>query len=139
MNRQDAGVRRTALACAVAMCVSVFGNPAHAAEGAFRVTVYVPPHGRDALVLRDRVPMPIGAVRLTRDGRADSYAFAGTPDDAARHYRAAMVQRGFRLVAQHGDLQAWEDGRQRVELRLTPVLGTPAATRIVLIARSAGG
>ena len=139
MNRQEADVRRTALTCALAMCVSLPWSPAHAAEGTFRVTVYVPPRGGDTMVLRDRVPIPIGALRLTRDGRADSYAFAGTPDDAARHYRAAMVQRGFRLVAQHGDLQAWEDGRQRVELRLTPVLGTPATTRIVLITGSAGG
>ena len=128
------GMRPTAFMMMTLALSWTCGGEVQAADGTFRVRVHVPPRVPDALALRARLPLPEGAVLLTRNRDADSHAFADTPGRAARGYRDAMARAGLRLVFDRGDALAWEDARQRVEIRLQPVLGTPATTRVVLVA-----
>ena len=61
-------------------------------------------------------------------------------DATAAFYRNAMAQRGYRVLADEARRDAvrlhWEREGERVEIRLQPVLGDDAGTRMIFSANA---
>jgi hypothetical protein len=108
---------------------------AHAGQSTLDVGVRVVRSDAQRVVPTD-IPLPPGAQRLAGAAASTSYVVSGTPQQAARFYHAEMPRLGYRHV-HGGDAGAtWQGTRYRVHVRLDPVLGTQATTRIVVTADS---
>lgn len=113
--------------------------PALAQSGALSVGVYVVPH-HPAVHVQADFPVPAQSQRLTVDDFGGSWYVPTAMNTTAAFYRDAMAQRGYRLLADDAREDAlrlhWERGGERVEIRLQPVLGDDAGTRMIFSANA---
>lgn len=108
-------------------------------RGSFQVSARVLPSPAVSAALLDVVPVPAGAMRLTRDASGDSYWVDGDATHVSKRYRDAMRARGYRLVWQSDDGRAstWGHARHRVDIDTHDVLGGTPATRVIVQATPA--
>ncbi|MUV14387.1 hypothetical protein [Noviluteimonas gilva] len=106
----------------------------------FSVGATVVPH-RTAVRAQADFPVPASSRRLTTHTFGSSWYVPDAMHATAAFYRGAMAQRGYRVVADDTRRDAvslhWERDGERVEIRLQPVLGDDAGTRMIFNA-SAG-
>ena len=112
--------------------------PALAAEpGALAVGANVVSH-RPAVRVHADFPVPAQGSRLTFNPFGGSWYVPGAMHDTATFYRDAMARRGYRALAddtRDGLVRLrWERDGERVEIRLQPVLGASAGTRMIVSA-----
>ncbi|KGQ20513.1 hypothetical protein LF41_1050 [Lysobacter dokdonensis DS-58] len=126
-----AGLLFASAACAPAL--------AETGTGTFQVGAVVLPT-RPAERAHADFPVPLQGRKLTTDRFGGSWYVPNSMQDTAAFYRDAMPQRGYRILSeQSGDNAVhlhWERDGERVEIRLQPVLGDAAATRMIFSANA---
>lgn len=112
---------------------------APAVAESFSVGATVVPH-RPAVHARADFPVPAQSRRLTSHDFGGSWYVPDAMDATAAFYRAAMAQRGYRVLADDARRDAvrlhWERDGERVEIRLQPVLGDDDGTRMIFSANA---
>ncbi len=113
--------------------------PALAGNGALSVGATVVSH-RPAVQAQADFPVPARSQRLTADDFGGSWYVPVALETTAAFYRDAMAQRGYRVLADDAREDVvrlhWERGGEHVEIRLQPVLGDQAATRLIFSANA---
>ena len=106
---------------------------AHASSGSFGVSVQVIDR-RSAPALLDAIPVPPQARLFDAGDSGRSYAWSGTPEEAAAFFDLEMPRRGYRALRQDapGDAveQVWAGKQGRVLLQLRRAIGSVPVTRI---------
>ncbi|MGO4552128.1 hypothetical protein AB4059_13655 [Lysobacter sp. 2RAF19] len=123
----------------VVLFASAACAPALAGNGALNVGANVVSH-RPAVQAPADFPLPARSQRLTSNAFGGSWYVPDAVETTAAFYRNAMVQRGYRVLTDDARPDAvrlhWERGGERVEIRLQPVLGDHAATRLIFSANA---
>ena len=87
-----------------------------------------------------KLRLPPGSRALSDTPFGGSYHYPGDVTDAIGFFHVAMPGDGYRLVSQQQHHEwarlLWERNGERVQLECRAVLGTTAATRIVVVASS---
>ena len=137
-GRAMRSTRAIPAAVALAACL-MLALPAWAGSAGGRLGVGVvvrPSHPAPRALVA--LPLPAGAQPMTRTPFGGSYRYAGTLEDAAAFYHAAMQQQGYRLALQQRSRDMarlrWEREGDCVELELQQALGRLPALRIVVTA-----
>jgi hypothetical protein len=95
---------------------------------------------RPAVRAQGDFPVPAQSRRLTAHDFGGSWYVPGAMDATAAFYRNAMAQRGYRVLTDDARRDVvhlhWERNGERVEIRLQPVLGDAAGTRMIFSANA---